>query len=86
MNRRWIHIIFMIMLSACVKEAAWEDPENGMSYIVVDGIMTNEYKVQSVYLHHNKSGLNDAALPVSGAEVIISNEVIISGSNITFYI
>ncbi len=43
MKRYWIHIILIILLSACVKEADWDVPEDGTKYIVVDGILTNEY-------------------------------------------
>ena len=72
MKRYFIHIIIIIALSSCVKEAEWDNPENGEKYIVVDGILTNEYKVQKLSIHYSKSGLNDIAIPVSGAEVIIN--------------
>ncbi len=74
MKRYWIHIILIILLSACVKEADWDALEDGPKYIVVDGILTNEYKVQYIYLYNNKANLNDVTLPLSGADVIISNE------------
>ena len=66
--------MIIIVLSSCVKEEDWEVPVNGQEYIVVDGIITNEYKVQQLSLHYSKAGLNDIAIPVSGAEVIVSNE------------
>jgi hypothetical protein len=64
--------MLIVFLSSCVKEIEWEIPENGTDHIVVDGIITNEYKVQELFLHHSKSGLNDIAIPASGAEVIIN--------------
>ena len=72
MKRYFIHIIIIIVLSSCVKETEWEIPENGKEYIVVDGILTNEYKVQKLSSHYSKAGMNDIAIPVSGAEVIIN--------------
>jgi len=74
MKRFWIHIVLILLLSACVKEADYETPEYTGRYIVVDGILTNEARTQYLYIHYNKSDLNDEPIPVSGAEVILSNE------------
>lgn len=74
MKKRWIHIILLLILSACAKESAWVAPENGGNYIVVDAIITNEFKVQYIYINYNKQVLNGVSAPVSGAEVIISDE------------
>lgn len=74
MQKLTIYIILILILASCVKEANWNVPENGINYIVVDGILTNEYKVQNIYLQYNKANLNDITIPLSGAEVIISNE------------
>lgn len=74
MKQGGIYILLLMLITSCVKEARWNVPENGMNYIVVDGIMTNEYRIQYLYLHNNKAGLNDEAIPLSGAEVIVSNE------------
>ena len=74
MKRYWIHIILIIILSACAKKADWDAPNDEYRYIVVEGIITNEYRVQYIYLHFSKANLNDVAVPVSDAEVIISNE------------
>ncbi len=74
MKRFWIHIALLLLLSACVKEADWSVPEDVSNYIVLDGIITNEAKTQYLFIHYNKAGLNDASIPLSGAEVIISNE------------
>jgi len=68
------YILLMLLITSCVKEADWSAPENGTDYIVVDGIITNEYRTQYIYLRYNKAGLNDQAMPLRGAEVIISNE------------
>jgi len=74
MKRYWIYIALIMIFSACAKQTDWEAPEDGINYIVVDGIMTNENKVQYIHLQFNKSNLNDVAVPLIGAEVIISNE------------
>jgi hypothetical protein len=74
MRQTGIYILLILLLTSCVKEADWSVPENGADYIVVDGIITNEYRTQYISLRYNKAGLNDQATPLSGAEVIISNE------------
>lgn len=74
MRQTGIYILLILLLTSCVKEADWSVPENGADYIVVDGIITNEYRTQYISLRFNKAGLNDQATPLSGAEVIISNE------------
>lgn len=72
--RRYYIYIALFLLTACAKESDWSATEDGASIIIVDGIITNEPRVQYIYLHFNKSGLNDNAVTLSGAEVIISNE------------
>ncbi|MEE4255530.1 MAG: DUF4249 family protein [Bacteroidales bacterium] len=74
MKRAVVYILLIMLLTSCVKEADWSISENDSVYIVVDGIITNEYRVQYIYLNYNKTGLNDQPIPLSGADVIISNE------------
>ena len=73
MKKYYVHIIMLLVFSSCVKETEWDIHENGTEYIVVDGIITNEYRKQSIIIHHSKTELNENTIPVSGAEVIISN-------------
>ncbi|MCK4569181.1 MAG: DUF4249 family protein [Bacteroidales bacterium] len=72
--RRYYIYIALFLLAACAKESDWNTPDDSASIIIVDGIITNEPRVQHIYLHFNKSGLNDNAVALSGANVIISNE------------
>lgn len=74
MHRIGKYILLFVLITSCVKEADWDAPEDGINYIVVEGILTNEYKVQQIYLHYSKTDLNALAVPISDAEVIISNE------------
>ncbi len=73
MKSYWKYIA-LILLAACVKEAEWSVPGDGTNNIVVDGIITNEAREQYIYVHYEKSNLNELQVAVSGAEVIISNE------------
>lgn len=73
MRNKWIYIL-LLLFTACVKETDWEPSGEAESYIVVDGIITNEAKNQSISIHYNYSDLNEEAERLSGASVIISNE------------
>lgn len=63
-----------MVFASCVKEADWEAPGNGSEYIVVEGVITNESRLQYVLLNYNKAELNGALQPIDGGEVILSNE------------
>lgn len=73
MKKIWLYIILMVFAS-CVKEADWDSPGQGSEYIVVDGVITNESRLQYVILNYNKADLNGTLQPIDGGEVILSNE------------
>lgn len=73
MRRMWTYIL-LLLLASCAKEADWTPAGDAGEWIVVDGIITSEARVQYLYIHYNKYDLNDKPLPLSGAEVIINNE------------
>jgi hypothetical protein len=73
MKRVYIYII-VLFLASCVKQADWEPPVASDSFVVVEAIITNEPKVQSIYLNHNIRDLNELPIPVRNASVILSNE------------
>jgi len=68
-------IIYLIITAAgCVKKTEWTIPDNTTNLIVVDGIITDERKSQSIRITLPVSELNASPLPVTGADVLISNE------------
>ena len=73
MKRIWLYIM-LLAFAACVKEAEWETPDQISEYVVVDGIITNESRLQHLYLNYNKADLNGAIRPLNGADVILNNE------------
>lgn len=73
MKRILLYIGILIMAS-CAKQSDWVPEGSGPDLIVVEGVLTNEAVRQSIYIHHSIQGLNEEPVPVSGANVLISNE------------
>ena len=64
----------LFLLQGCVKQTTWPVRETAPGKIIVDAIITDEVKAQRVTLTSTVGQLNQAAPPVTGASVIISNE------------
>ena len=73
MRKMFIYILLLI-LSSCVKETEWELSGELESVIVVDAIITDEIKRQSVTISYPIASLNETPLPINGASVFLSNE------------
>ena len=71
---RRILLLFLIPLLACERQADFDSAGINLNVVVVDALLTNEMKTQCVSLSLPKTGLNNSALPLSGASVIITNE------------
>ena len=63
-----------LSLLGCVKETSWPLKDTQPDRIIVDGILTDEVKSQQIRLTRPVSELNQAASPVTGAGVTVSNE------------
>lgn len=60
-----------MLMASCVKQVNWDVPGGASNLVAVDGILTNERTTQTIVINHPVNKLNDTALPVSGATVII---------------
>ncbi|NTW34193.1 MAG: DUF4249 family protein [Bacteroidetes bacterium] len=69
-----IYFFLLISLISCEKQTEWKLKENTQSPLVVESIITDEYKSQTVKLSFPVSELNKTPQAASGALVIISNE------------
>jgi hypothetical protein len=67
-------IFVVFILSGCVKKTEWPISEKTLNLIVVDGIITDESKSQTIRITLPVKQLNSPPLPVTGADVLISNE------------
>ncbi|MBC8460556.1 MAG: DUF4249 family protein [Bacteroidales bacterium] len=66
------HILFLILLTGCVKEADLPIPDQPASWIVVDATLTDEQKVHAVSITMPVTGLNEIPKPITGATVLIT--------------
>lgn len=64
----------IVLLSGCEKAIDWPVAGDNNGYIVVDGMITNEYKTQELRLTKTISAPNDMPEVVSNAEVIVSTD------------
>jgi hypothetical protein len=74
--RQHIMLSLIMLLFGCEKEYNWIVKEDGIERIVVDAIITNELKSQVIVLSKTDQELNLPSLPVSGAEVFVSDGTI----------
>jgi hypothetical protein len=61
-------------ISSCVKEAVWEPEAAPPDMLVVDALLTDEIREQTIFLGRPVSGPNEVPQPVTGATVLVSNE------------
>ncbi len=64
----------IFLAAACVKQVDWPLTNETGNLIVVDGILTNEEKTQSITISHPIANVNETPVPVTGANVNVSNE------------
>ncbi|HTX88399.1 MAG TPA: DUF4249 family protein [Bacteroidales bacterium] len=74
MSKRLLWIGMILLASGCVKQVDWPVKKFSGNLLVVDGILTNEVKQQSVILTLPVSQLNENPGAATGATVVVSNE------------
>lgn len=73
MRIKYLYILLLLLLS-CAKEADWEPETSIDEHLIVDGIITNEGIIQDIYLKYSRAQLDEDAVPLSNADVIVNNE------------
>jgi len=73
MRKLLTYLFLTLLLLSCEKQTDWELQESNNEYIVVNGIITNELKVQSISLSRPVTGINGQSQPVTCATVLISS-------------
>ena len=74
MKKIVLYLFTLMSFAACDKQVDWPVKQQGAGLIVVDAILTDEHKKQSISITYPVSQLNQKPLPVSGAIVNVSNE------------
>ena len=66
-------LFLLVILSSCEKDINWNIREESTNSIVVDAILTSEYKYQEIRLSKVKTDINIPAETITGAIVKVSN-------------
>ncbi|MCX6245073.1 MAG: DUF4249 family protein [Bacteroidetes bacterium] len=74
MRKLFCYIVLLILFAGCEKTVDWPLKSQQSSQIVVDGIITSENKIQTVTLSYPVTELNARPDPVTGANILISDE------------
>lgn len=70
------YLLLLILLVSCEEQTDWDFKKAENDFIVVDGIITNELKVQTVTIMKPVTTLNGIPEPVSGATVLVSSTLL----------
>lgn len=86
MGKQKLHItiltslVTIIGLISCEKQIDWQLQE-GKQFVIVDALLTNEYRYQVVWVYTSVNNMNESSLPIINAEVKLSD-----GENTVTYI
>jgi hypothetical protein len=76
MKKLLTSLILLLFLVSCEEQTDWDLKKSDYDFIVVDGIITNELKVQTVTIMKPVTVLNGTPEPVSGATVLVSSNLL----------
>ena len=74
MKKVILFIFAFISLTGCIKKSDWAIDNQPLPVIIVDGTITDERKIQSIRINFPVTQLNENPKPVTGADILISNE------------
>jgi hypothetical protein len=77
MKKLLTYLLMLKLLTSCEEQLTWDLQEGNNDFIVVDGIITNELKVQCITISKPVNGLNDLPQPVTGATVLVSSSQLV---------
>jgi len=66
-------LLLIVLLASCEDKSDWDIKTASNDYVVVDAIITSEFKFQTIVLSKPVKTINGKPEPVSGATVIISS-------------
>jgi len=74
MQKILTYLFMFVLLVSCQKQVSWPITDQNLNLVIVDGIITDENKIQSVKIYYSINQLNEVPVPVTSAIVSISNE------------
>lgn len=76
MKKLLLYLIIILLFASCEEQTDWDLQKASNDYVVVDGIITNEFKVQTLTLTRPVTNINESPMPVSGAIVLVSSDLL----------
>lgn len=73
MQKLLLYLLMILMFASCEEQTDWELQSAANDFIVVDGIITNELKVQTITITKPVNSLNQQPLPLSSATMLVSS-------------
>lgn len=68
-------LIFPLLITGCEEEIEWNIKKDNTDKMVVDGILTNENKIQTISITHTIQELNAPKRPYSGLMVSVTDNI-----------
>lgn len=72
---KYLLLLTVLILGSCEKETYWNSVSTPADKVVVEGMITNELKIQEIRLSKPFSGPNGSPEAITGAEVLVSSNV-----------
>lgn len=76
MKKLLTYLFLVLLFASCEDQTEWDLQKGNIDFIVVDGIITNEFKVQTLTLSKPVTAINEMPQPVSGAVVLVSSDLL----------
>ena len=73
MQKLLTYLLLILLLTSCEEQTDWNLQPGTNDFIIVDGIITNELKVQSIILSKPVAYLNEQPQPVNNATILVSS-------------
>jgi hypothetical protein len=70
--RAFIYLLFLLSICSCEEKTDWDIQTGPTDALVIDAMITNEYKYQTVRLTRPFPDPNGQAVPVTGADVAVT--------------
>lgn len=77
MKKLFAYLLISILLVSCEEQTNWDLQNADNNFIVVDGIITNELKVQTITIMKPVTTLNEHPQAVSKATVLVSSALLV---------